>query len=151
MSETLQRDMHSLRDPGLPMTRSHGLNQTPWLRNGIRAPTALTTYAARITGDLQYGGIVDNFMRRMYLYWPEALGLLESTPEGVASRRPDGLRLVSVNRFTPLGAYTNFSLEKGRISLVRDTRRFLLSHIRAIYNAPLQVYTPGLYLFRLAA
>ncbi|EGU79492.1 hypothetical protein FOXB_09997, partial [Fusarium oxysporum f. sp. conglutinans Fo5176] len=71
--------------------------------------------------DLHDDGTVYKFLSKKYLYWLEALSLLRAMPEGVEE------------------------YDKSRLfDLVRDARRFILSHGWAIGNAPLQAYASAL-------
>ena len=116
MTETLQRDMYNLRDPGLPIDQVTQPEPDPL----AQAWYSCVFWVDHLCdsdhgGDLQQGGIVDKFLRSKYLYWLEALSLLRSMSEGVHSiLKLDGLLLVSINSFTLPGPCTNFNLEKGR-------------------------------------
>ncbi|KAH8659678.1 hypothetical protein BGZ61DRAFT_485664 [Ilyonectria robusta] len=111
LSRTLRRDMYSLRAPGLPIDQVSPPDPDPlastrypciyWVDHlGDSNPTQ----GMRHGEASQNGGVVHTFLRKKYLYWLEALGLLH----------------------------------------VRDARRFILSHKRAVEIAPLQVYASAL-------
>ncbi len=102
MSRTLRRDIISLGAPGFP------INQ---VKQPEPDPLAAAWYAcvywvdhlcdsSRTAGqdnDLQDGGAVDDFVRKKYLYWLEALSLCRSMSEGVLSMaKLEGLLQVSL-------------------------------------------------------
>jgi hypothetical protein len=90
MSEKLGRDMYGLGAPGFPIDQ-------------VKEPDPDSLSPARYSyvywvdhlldcdpdknanNDLKDGGLVDNFLRRNYLYWLEALSLCRSISEGVLS------------------------------------------------------------------
>ena len=116
MSETLHRDMYSLRDPGIPIDQVAQPEPDPLAQ--VRYSCVYWVdhfYDSDHGDDLQQGGKVDKFLRLKYLYWLEALSLLGSMSEGVHSiLNLDSLLLVSINCFALPDICTNFSPEKGR-------------------------------------
>ena len=92
MSGILRRDMYGLVAPGFPVDK---------VKRPDRDPLATARYScvywvdhlhdwhfsnsARSSDDLEDGVVVHNFLRQRYLYWLEALSLLESMPEGILS------------------------------------------------------------------
>ncbi len=91
MSKTLCRDIYNLHQPGI---------RIPDIKTPIPDPLADVRYSCiywvdhlrdchpteRVAEeDLQDGGSIDRFLRQNYLPWLEALSLLESMSEGVAS------------------------------------------------------------------
>ncbi|KAF2266550.1 NACHT-domain-containing protein [Lojkania enalia] len=139
MSKTLRRDIYSLYALGYPIKQVKQPDPDP-----LAASRYLCIYwinhlcdwkphsHASHRADLQDGGVVDNFIRGKYLYWLEALSLCKSMPEGI----------VLVEKLE--------ALIQGRegacalIELVRDARRFIMSHKSAIQNNPLQAYASAL-------
>ena len=102
MSRTLRRDIINLGAPGFPINR---------VKQPEPDPLAAARYAcvywvdhlcdsSRTAGqdnDLQDGGAVDDFVRKKYLYWLEALSLCRSMSEGVLSMaKLEGLLQVSL-------------------------------------------------------
>ena len=134
MTETLQRDMYNLRDPGLPIDQVTQPEPDPL----APARYSCVFWVDHLCdsdhgGDLQQGGIVDKFLRSKYLYWLEALSLLGSMSEGVHSiLNLDSLLLVSINCFALPDTCTNSSSEKGRrIPVDQPSSRYA-----AIYSVP---------------
>jgi WD40 repeat protein len=155
LSETLQRDIYGLRSPGYPADRVSLPDPDPlasiryscvyWVDHlGDSNPTE------RIgdNNDLQDGGVVDEFIRKKYLYWLESLSLLRSLSEGVMAVNKLGALVVSCYSY----GYTGGGLiglqgnteARQLAELLRDARRFILSHRPAIEIAPLQIYASAL-------
>jgi hypothetical protein len=92
MSKTLRRDIYNLRAPGYAIE---------WVKQPDPDLLAASRYSciywvnhlcdwvsnscANYMVDLQDRGAVDEFVRKKYLYWLEALSLCKSTSEGVLS------------------------------------------------------------------
>jgi hypothetical protein len=88
MSKTLQRDVYSLRAPGISINQAKPPNPDP---------LAVARYSCLYWGDhlidycfrgniinaLKEGGSVCNFLSTNYLYWLEALSLMKSLPDGI--------------------------------------------------------------------
>ncbi|KAJ5533190.1 hypothetical protein N7494_009742 [Penicillium frequentans] len=139
MSKTLRRNIFSLCSLGLAITQVKRPNPDPlssvqysciyWVdhlhdshSSGI--PVRLE--------DLQYGGMVDKFLRANYLHWLEALSIIGGMPDGAFSMlKLEDLVQESVE-------------EPGLAELVQDARRFFLYHKWSIENSPLQVYASAL-------
>ncbi|PVH90664.1 hypothetical protein DM02DRAFT_547357, partial [Periconia macrospinosa] len=139
MSRTLQRDMYSLGSLGYPAKQVTQPDPDPlavsrysciyWVDHLCAwNPSSSVEYKV----DLQGGGAVDSFLRQQYLYWLEALSLCQSMSKGVAS-------MANLEVF--IQGRTDAS---GLDELVRDARRFIMSHKWAIENSPLQAYTSAL-------
>lgn len=101
ISETLRRDIYSIKHPGFPIER---------VKERSPDPLAIARYSCVYWVDhlkdcdsspntdqgLQVGDAVDNFLRKKYLHWIEALSLLKSLSEGiVAMVKLDSLLQVS--------------------------------------------------------
>ncbi|OAG07547.1 vegetative incompatibility protein HET-E-1 [Paraphaeosphaeria sporulosa] len=138
MSSALKRDMYGLIALGFPIDKV----QVP-----VHDPLATMRYScvhwvdhlcdwnsssANHGIDSQGKDAIENFIRKKYLYWVEALSLCRSMSEGVLimtklegliQRRSDGLAL---------------------LELVRDARRFIMYHKQAIQISPLQTYASAL-------
>jgi len=90
MSETVNRDIYRLGAPGLLIDQVKKPDPDP-----LSPAQYSCVYWAdhlfdcglsrNITDDLKDGGLVDNFLRRNYLHWLEALSLCKSLSEGVLS------------------------------------------------------------------
>lgn len=97
MSETLRRDVYDLRHPGFPIEEVVQPEPDPL----AKARYSCVYWVDHLKDcdpiknaahDLQDGGSVDEFLRRNYLHWLEALSLLKSISEGVLSMETlDGL------------------------------------------------------------
>ncbi|OXV11660.1 hypothetical protein Egran_00579, partial [Elaphomyces granulatus] len=72
-----------------------------------------------------------NFLRKKYLYLPEALSLCRSMSDGVIS-------------MSELEDFLQGRTDSALIDLVRDARRFVMYHKWAIEKSPLQVYASAL-------
>ncbi|KAK2470482.1 hypothetical protein H9L39_18099 [Fusarium oxysporum f. sp. albedinis] len=138
MSRSLRRDMYDLRHPGISIDDVRQPEPDPlaptrysciyWVDHLSDAISHRTSAPAN---DLQDDGTVHQFLSKKYLYWLEALSLLGGMTDGVAAMMkleillewPDGTRL---------------------FDLVRDARRFILSHGWIIGKAPLQAYASAL-------
>ncbi|KAK7177940.1 nwd1 protein [Paraphaeosphaeria sporulosa] len=139
LSGTLKRDMYGLGAPGC-------------LIDGITTPApdplATTQYSCiywidhlcdstinmstRMDKDVQDGGAIHAFLEAYYLYWLEALSFCKSMPKGVASMAE--LEAL-IHKTTGTAAV---------LDLVKDARRFIMYHKRAIEEAPLQAYVSAL-------
>ena len=88
LSRTLRRDMYQLNLPGILVNEIKPPNPDP-----LGAVRYACIYWAdhlhdchpesNAASELRDGGSVDRFLRRSYLYWLEALGLLRSVSEGI--------------------------------------------------------------------
>ncbi|KAG7418587.1 Vegetative incompatibility protein HET-E-1 [Fusarium oxysporum f. sp. raphani] len=138
LERVLQRDLYNLRDPGLcvkeirpDQDRLSGV-QYPciyWVDHLIEAAKQHDNLVR--ADDLQDNGRVYRFLSKKFLYWLEALSLLRGMPEGVVAMTKLEILLEESNR-------------SRLFDLVRDGRRFILSHGWAIGNAPLQAYASAL-------
>jgi flagellin-specific chaperone FliS len=92
MPSTLQRDMYRLIAPGFPIDQVQVPGQdllaitryscVHWVDHLCESVSAKST---RRDDDLQDGGAVYVFLKKLYLYWLEALSLCKSMSEGVVS------------------------------------------------------------------
>jgi hypothetical protein len=90
MSRTLRRDVYSLSAPGFSIDQLRQPNPDPlaaaqysclyWVDHlidcGIRGNTI---------NDLKNSSLVYKFLKKSYLYWLEALGLIKSLPDGIVT------------------------------------------------------------------
>ncbi|KAF1959162.1 HET-domain-containing protein [Byssothecium circinans] len=139
MSTTLRRDMYSLRQLGYPAEQVKQPN--PDLLAASRYSyiywvdhlcNCNPSPSANRAGDLQDRGSISSFIKKKFLYWLEALSLCKSIPQGVVAM----MRLETVVE----GRIDAHAL----LELVRDARRFIMSHKWAIENSPLQAYASAL-------
>ncbi len=104
MSRTLRRDMYGLHAPGFTIDKIKQPDSDPLVAAGyccIYWVDHLCEWdfskGGKYSGGLLDGGEVDNFLRKQYLYWLEALSLLRSISEGVISMiKLEGLLQVSL-------------------------------------------------------
>ncbi|KAF2686634.1 hypothetical protein K458DRAFT_362825 [Lentithecium fluviatile CBS 122367] len=139
MSMTLRRDMYGLDAPGYPAEQIETPDPDPLAAS--RYPCIywidhLCDWnpgpSAEDNIDLQDGGAVDSFLRQRYLYWIEALSLCKSMSKGVV--------LMAKLEFFMQGRTDAPALNE----LVKDARRFIMSHKLAIEKSPLQAYASAL-------
>ncbi|RSL40077.1 hypothetical protein CEP54_016197 [Fusarium duplospermum] len=137
LSETLERDVYALGVPGFPTDQVSPPDPDPLASIGYSCVFWVDHLDASEPGvkmsdrDLQDAGIIYEFLRRKYLYWLESLSLLRSLPEGVMAVQ----KLEALVKTKEARQLTGF---------LRDARRFILSHRRAIEIAPLQAYASAL-------
>ncbi|KAK3953026.1 hypothetical protein QBC32DRAFT_128536, partial [Pseudoneurospora amorphoporcata] len=138
MSTILRRDIYSLRAPGFPSDKVQVPNPDPlatvryscvyWVDHLCDSISSTNT---KRHDCLQDNGIVYTFLKTKYLYWLEALSLLQAMPAGVvAIRKLEGL----------LGGNDQSQLSK----LIWDAYRFALFYKSIIEQAPLQAYISAL-------
>ena len=92
MSRTLRRDIYSLRALGYPIERVKQPDSDPLAASRYSCISWVNhlcdwnpNSCANHRVDLQDGGAVDEFLRKKYLYWLEALSLCGSMSDGVVS------------------------------------------------------------------
>ncbi|KAI8648966.1 Vegetative incompatibility protein HET-E-1 [Fusarium keratoplasticum] len=137
LSETLERDVYKLGVPGFPIDQVSPPDPNPLA--SIRYSCVFWVdhlddsepRAKMSDKDLQDAGIVHDFLRKKYLYWLESVSLLRTMSEAV----------MAVQK---LEALVKTKEVRQLTELLRDARRFILSHKRAIEIAPLQVYASAL-------
>ncbi|EXL40785.1 hypothetical protein FOCG_16729 [Fusarium oxysporum f. sp. radicis-lycopersici 26381] len=138
LSTTLRRDIYRLSTPGFSIDQVSPPDSDPL--SSIRYSCVYwvdhlhdsnLTERISVNKVLQDNADVYGFIQRKYLYWLESLSLLRSMSEGVnAVRKLEALvRNVRAQKLT---------------KLLRDARRFILSHKRPIEIAPLQAYASAL-------
>ncbi|WPJ63597.1 hypothetical protein SMAC4_13655 [Sordaria macrospora] len=138
MSTTLQRDIYNLRAPGFPSDEVEVPDPDPlatvryscvyWVDHLCDSVAGTNT---KRYDPLRDEKVVHEFLETKYLYWLEALSLLQAMPAGVvAIRKLEGL----------LGGNNPSQLSK----LVWDAYRFALSNKSIIEQAPLQAYISAL-------
>jgi hypothetical protein len=92
LSRTLRRDMYSIKALGFPIELVKRPDPDPlavsrypciyWIDH---MHDSQATFLANSAGDLQVTGVIEDFLRRKYLYWLEALSLCEGIEKGVVS------------------------------------------------------------------
>jgi hypothetical protein len=92
LSRTLRRDLYSLETPGYPIENVKVPEVDPlavsrypcvyWVDHLCKLK--LKSLESSVSG-LQVAGDLDNFLRKKYLYWLEALSLCKSVAKGVVS------------------------------------------------------------------
>lgn len=92
MNRTLRRDIYNLVHPGYPINRVEQPEPDPlaairyaclyWVDH---LQMCSRRVCAEVPGDFEEGGPVDAFFCNNYLHWLEAMGLLRSLSEGIAS------------------------------------------------------------------
>ncbi|RYC79718.1 Vegetative incompatibility protein HET-E-1 [Fusarium oxysporum f. sp. narcissi] len=138
LSETLERDVYKLGAPGFPIDQVSPPDPDPlasiryscvfWVDH-LDDSELLVKMRDK---DLRDAVIVHDFLRKKYLYWLESLSLLRSMSEGVTA----------VQKLEALVIKTKEARQL--TELLRDARRFILSHKRAMEITPLQVYASAL-------
>ncbi|KAG9497451.1 hypothetical protein J7337_010312 [Fusarium musae] len=136
LSETLRRDICQLGHPGFKIDDVSTDMLKPldliryscvyWVDHLCNAETS------RLSDTLRNGGDIHVFIQEKYLYWLESLGLLSNTVEGVKA----------MYKLEELA--TRFTAPFPVTILLRDARRFMLTHRRSIEIAPLQAYASAL-------
>ncbi|RKK75498.1 Vegetative incompatibility protein HET-E-1 [Fusarium oxysporum] len=137
LSETLKRDVYEMGTLGFPIDQVSPPDPDPLA--SIRYSCVFwvdhlddSERQAKISDkDLEDAEIVHDFLQKKYLYWLESLSLLRSMSEGV-------------REVQKLEALAKTKEVRQLTELLRDARRFILSHKRAIEIAPLQVYASAL-------
>ena len=92
LSRTLHRDMYSLKALGSPVdnvkppdTDPLAVSRYPCVYWMDHLHDSNPKFLANSVGDLQAIGVVDQFLRKKYLYWLEGLSLCKSLGRGVVS------------------------------------------------------------------
>ncbi|KAI1621217.1 hypothetical protein EDD37DRAFT_659562 [Exophiala viscosa] len=139
MSMGLRRDIYGLRTLGYPieLVKRPEPNPLAALRYSciywVDHLCDWSSLSYTIQGiSLQDGLAVEDFVRKKYLYWLEALSLCGAMSAGVIS-------LAKLETLLKAGTATPALLE-----VVRDGRRFIMNHKHAIEISPLQVYGSAL-------
>ncbi|OAG06300.1 HET-domain-containing protein [Paraphaeosphaeria sporulosa] len=120
LSRTLHRDMYNLEAPGYPI-------------KNVKLPKADPLTVSRYpVGGLEAVDVVDNFLRKKFLYWLEGLSLCRGVENGVASMKK-------------LWSLVQEMRDQDRLTLlVQDAWRFIMYHKGAIEGYPLQTYVSAL-------
>ncbi|WPJ67032.1 hypothetical protein SMAC4_14111 [Sordaria macrospora] len=138
MSTTLRRDIYGLRAPGFLSDKVQIPNPDPlatvryscvyWVDHLCESVSGTNT---KWHNHLRDEKVVHKFLETKYLYWLEALSLLQAMPAGVvAIGKLEGL----------LGGNHQLQLSK----LVWDAYRFAMAYKSIIEQAPLQAYISAL-------
>ncbi|KUJ15222.1 HET-domain-containing protein, partial [Mollisia scopiformis] len=139
LSKTLHRDMYSLKALGFPVKDVKRPDLDPLAAS--RYPCiywidhlhdSKPRSSANNVQYLQVTGIVNEFIKKKYLYWLEGLSLCESVEKGIVSMT----KLWSIVQ--------EMRDQDGFTQLVQDARRFVMYHKGAIESYPLQTYASAL-------
>ncbi|WYZ34284.1 hypothetical protein EsH8_I_000560 [Colletotrichum jinshuiense] len=136
MSRTLRRDVYRLGAPGFAIDDVEPPNPDPlapaqysclyWVDHLVDGATG----GRQHDEDIRDGGAVDEFLKRHYLHWLEALSLTRSLSKG----------LVAIAKLLSLVQHKSSKLT----SLSRDALRFSRYHRVGMESSPLQVYSSAL-------
>ncbi|KAH7558833.1 hypothetical protein BM1_04970 [Bipolaris maydis] len=139
MSTTLQRDMYRLRAIGTLIEDVKKPKPDPlaaisysciyWIDHLCESKPIASTPDAE---HLRDGGLVDQFLKKTFLYWLESLSLCKSMSYGV----------VSMNKLHMLAQEQGETTSLTR--LVYDAYRFIMYHRQTIEISPLQTYISAL-------
>ncbi|KAK3363996.1 beta transducin-like protein HET-D2Y [Lasiosphaeria hispida] len=139
LSDKLRRDIYGLCAPGFPIDQVRVPDPDPlatvrysciyWVDHLYDSQSSDN---AKQPDVFQDGGIIDNFLRKHYLHWLEALSLCKSTSQGILSMT----KLESILQQRTITSQLP--------SLVYDIRRFVLYYRWVVENHPLQVYASAL-------
>ncbi|KAF2189151.1 WD40 repeat-like protein, partial [Zopfia rhizophila CBS 207.26] len=138
MSKSLRRDMYNLRALGYPAERVTQPDPDPLAASRYSCIYWVdhlcdwNSNSANHGIDSQDKGAIENFIRKKYLYWLEALSLCRSMSEGV-------LAMAKLNALAQRRADA-----PSFIKILQDARLFIMYHVQAIHNSPLQVYASAL-------
>ncbi|OQV09788.1 NACHT domain-containing protein [Cladophialophora immunda] len=137
MSQQLRRDIYGLKAPGFPIDKVKRPSPDPlssqryscvyWIDHLLDCDPS-----ENAKNDLRTGASVDKFIKGYYLYWLEALSLCRGLPERIPA-------ISKLETLLKANAATSALLD-----VVRDARRFIMSHKQAIELFPLQVYVSAL-------
>ncbi|PVH69315.1 HET-D [Cadophora sp. DSE1049] len=135
MSQTLRRDIYGLRDPGLPIEM---------VESPVPDPLAAVQYSClywvdhlldcdrgHSTIDLTKSGSVYQFLRTNYIFWLEALSLMNHLPDSIVI-------------ITKLENWMKVDESPKVYAFVHDARRFALHNRSIIEQVPLQAYCSAL-------
>ncbi|KAF2469396.1 uncharacterized protein BDR25DRAFT_334966 [Lindgomyces ingoldianus] len=132
MSKTLRQDMYSLRQLGYPAEQAKQPDPDPLAASRYSCIYWVDHLCESRACGLHDGSAINSFIEKKFLYWLEALSLCKSMPQGVVAMT----RLETIVE----GRIGSHAL----IELVRDARRFAMSHKWAIEKSPLQAYGSAL-------
>ncbi|KAF2627343.1 beta transducin-like protein HET-E4s [Macroventuria anomochaeta] len=138
MSSTLERDMYSLGEPGFSIDEAETPNPDPlatmryscvyWIDHLYDSKPKSWAHGV---SDLKVTDVINEFIRKKYLYWLEGLSLCRSIGKGVVSMA----KLWSLVQMQDYDKLTR---------LVQDASRFIMYHKGVIENYPLQTYASAL-------
>ncbi|KAK4451027.1 hypothetical protein QBC34DRAFT_61486 [Podospora aff. communis PSN243] len=139
MNNTLRRDIYGLVAPGSSIDDAKPPEPDPlavaryacvyWVDHLYDAQSSDNTKHQDFFED---GGIIDDFLRKHYLHWLEALSLCRSMPNGILSMA----KLENIFQQRTIASHLQ--------GLVRDMRRFILYCRWLVENHPLQAYASAL-------
>ncbi|OAL42607.1 HET-domain-containing protein [Pyrenochaeta sp. DS3sAY3a] len=139
LSSTLHRDMYGLKELGIPIENAEPADPDPlatsryscvyWVDHLYDSKPA--SWADSASG-LQVAGVVDEFLRKKYLYWLEGLSLSKSIAKGVVSMAKLRHLVEQIWNADELQLH------------VQDAQRFIMYHKGVIESYPLQIYASAL-------
>ncbi|KAF2628723.1 hypothetical protein BU25DRAFT_439225 [Macroventuria anomochaeta] len=139
LSRTLCRDIYSLEAPGYPIENVKPPEPDPlavsrypcvyWIDHLYKSKPKSSENSV---DNLQVPDVVDEFLRKKYLYWLEGLSLCKSVEKSVVS-------------MTKLWSLVQEMGSQDQLTqLIQDARRFFMYHKGAIESYPLQTYASAL-------
>ncbi|UKZ75874.1 hypothetical protein TrVFT333_003570 [Trichoderma virens FT-333] len=144
MSATLRRNIYNLYPPGLPINEIKAPDPDPLAAIGYSCVHWVDHFCQIYSSNRQSQDQVDHrcqevflFLRKYFLYWLEALGLIGNVEDGVLSitRLESLLRGKSSQRQS-----SNCQL----LEFTQDSRQFIRQNSLVIADSPLQVYASAL-------
>ncbi|KAF1830511.1 HET-domain-containing protein, partial [Decorospora gaudefroyi] len=136
LSSRLKRDMYHLVEPGCSIDEVRVPDPDPletaryscvhWIDHLYESKALISS-----VGGLQTADVVNDFLRKKYLYWLEGLSLCKSVGKGAVSMEKLWflVQMCDQDRLT---------------QLIQDARRFIMYHKGAIEGYPLQTYASAL-------
>ncbi|KAL7904015.1 hypothetical protein GGI35DRAFT_245231 [Trichoderma velutinum] len=137
MSATLRRNIYNLYPPGLPINAIKAPDPDPLAAVRYSCVYWVDHFCSIFNSNSQSQDQVDHkcrtvflFIRKYFLYWLEALGLMRHIGDGV----------LSIARLENLLTSSDCQL----LELAQDSRRFIRQNSSVIADSPLQVYRSAL-------
>ncbi|KAK4461139.1 HET-R [Cladorrhinum samala] len=136
MSAILRRDIYDLKAPGFPIDKVQTPTSDPLATVRYSCVFWVVHLRSSISDKdmLQCNNTLDavqTFLEKKYLYWLEALSLLQAMSEGI----------IAIRQLAALLGRTN---QRALKNFVQDAHRFALSYRWIVEQAPLQAYTSAL-------
>lgn len=150
MLRDLRQNIYGLRHPGVLIDQVCQPHPDPMASAGYSCIHWVDhLWESKCVGSFRDEGMIETFLKQSYLYWLEALSLLQSVPQGMGAlaRLQEKLQVcfgIYWKDFPWLICLQNWQDTSSLLELIRDMQRFLLYNQWAIENSPLQVYTSAL-------
>ncbi|RYP09775.1 hypothetical protein DL765_008331 [Monosporascus sp. GIB2] len=132
MSATLRRDIYNLHHPGLLIGEIKAPDPDPLAAIRYSCVHWIDHFCDAYNRSCPEVETVGQFLQEKFLYWLEALGLIQHMGDAILSIT----RLESLLR--------EQSTDRELLDLVQDSRRFILQNRWIVENAPLQTYASAL-------